>query len=59
LRRWFGYGSTINPASVEKLVRAISDYQIDSLNMIADLRKESEESAAAIRRAVEEGKGKY
>jgi hypothetical protein len=54
-----GYGSTISPASVEKLVRAISDYQIDSLNMIADLRKESEESAAAIRRVVEEGKGKY
>jgi hypothetical protein len=54
-----GYGSTISPSSVEKLVRAISDYQVDSLNMIADLRQESEESAAAIRRAVEEGKERY
>jgi hypothetical protein len=54
-----GYGSTISSASVEKLVRAISDYQVDSLNMIADLRQESEESATAIRRVVEEGKGRY
>src|SRR5262249_7009509 len=54
-----GYGSTISPSSVEKLVRAISDYQVDSLNMIADLRQESEESAAAIRRVVEEGKQRY
>jgi hypothetical protein len=54
-----GYGSTISAASVEKLVRAISDYQVDSLNMIADLRQESEESATAIRRVVEEGKDRY
>jgi hypothetical protein len=40
-------------------VQAISDYQVDSLNMIADLRKESEESSRAIRRVVEEGKRKY
>lgn len=54
-----GYGSTISPASVEKLVTAISDYQIESLGMITELRKESEESARAIRRVVEEGKKRY
>ena len=51
-----GYGSTISPTSVSKLVSAISDYQVESLNMIADLRKESEENAQEIRRVVEEGK---
>ena len=51
-----GYGSTIDPASLEKLVTAISDYQVESLHMIADLRKESEENAKEIRRVVEEGK---
>lgn len=54
-----GYGTTISPASVEKLVAAISDYQVESLTMIADLRKESEESSRAIRKAVEDGKKKY
>lgn len=54
-----GYGSTINPASVEKLVRAITDYQVDSIKMIAELRKESEQNAREIRRVVEEGKQRY
>ncbi|MFO0951156.1 MAG: hypothetical protein U0835_08390 [Isosphaeraceae bacterium] len=54
-----GYGSTISASSVEKLVQAISDYQVESLNMIAELRKESEESSKAIRRVVEDGKKKY
>lgn len=54
-----GYGSTIDPASVQKLVDAISGFQIESLQMIADLRKESDESARAIRKSVEEGKKKY
>jgi hypothetical protein len=54
-----GYGSTINPASLEKLVNAISDYQIESLEMIAKLRKESEENAKEIRRVVEAGKKRY
>ncbi|WP_169981321.1 cell surface protein [Tautonia rosea] len=54
-----GYGSTIRPESVEKLVRAISDYQVDSLKLIAELRQESEQNAAEIRRVVEEGKQRY
>ncbi len=54
-----GYGSTINPESVQKLVDAISGFQIESLEMIAELRKESEESTKAIRKTVEEGKKKY
>lgn len=54
-----GYGSTISPASLEKLVKAISDYQVESLHMIAELRKESEENAREIRRVVEEGKKHY
>ena len=54
-----GYGSTINPESVQKLVDAISGFQVESLEMIADLRKESEESAKEIRKTVEEGKQKY
>ena len=54
-----GYGSTVSPESLEKLVKAISDYQIESLEMIAELRKESEENAREIRRVVEEGKKRY
>ena len=53
-----GYGSTIDPKSVEKLVKAITDYQVDSLKLVADLRKESEENAREIRRVVEEGKSR-
>ncbi|HEY0981560.1 cell surface protein [Schlesneria sp.] len=54
-----GYGSTIRPESVEKLVTAISDYQIESIEMIAELRRESEQSAQEIRRVVEEGKRRF
>lgn len=54
-----GYGSTISAASLEKLVTAISDYQVQSLQMIAELRKESEANAKEIRRVVEEGKRRY
>ncbi len=54
-----GYGSTINPASVQKLVDAIAGFQIDSLQMIADLRKESEENTKEVRRVVEDGKRKF
>lgn len=54
-----GYGSTISPASVEKLVTAISDYQIESIEMIAELRRESDASAKEIRRVVEDGKRRF
>ncbi len=54
-----GYGSTINPESVQKLVDSISGFQIESLELIAELRRESEESTRAIRKSVEEGKKKY
>ncbi len=54
-----GYGSTISAKSLEKLVSAISDYQVESLQMIAELRKESEDNAQEIRRVVEEGKKRY
>jgi hypothetical protein len=54
-----GYGSTIRVESVQKLVDAISDFQVESLTMIADLRKESEQNAKDIRRVVEEGKRRY
>ncbi|TWU43393.1 hypothetical protein Q31b_24320 [Novipirellula aureliae] len=54
-----GYGSTIDPESVQKLVDAISGFQIESLEMVAELRRESEESTKAIRKSVEEGKKKY
>mgnify|MGYP001824243451 FL=1 len=54
-----GYGSTIDPESVQKLVQSITDFQVESLEMIAELRKESEESTKAIRKTVEAGKRKY
>ncbi len=54
-----GYGSTINPESVQKLVDAIGGFQIESLEMIATLRKESEEATRQIRATVEAGKKKY
>lgn len=54
-----GYGSTIDPKSVEKLVQAITDYQVDSLKLVAELRKESEQNAREIRRVVETGKQRF
>lgn len=54
-----GYGSTINPASLEKLVTAINDYQVESLHMIAELRDESDRNAREIRQVVEAGKRRY
>lgn len=54
-----GYGSTVDPASVQKLVDAISEFQIESLETVAQLRKESEEAARAIRASVEAGKQRF
>lgn len=54
-----GYGSTIRASSVEKLVHAISEFQVESLMMIADLRRESDENALEVRRVVEAGKQRY
>ena len=54
-----GYGSTLKPDSVEKLVTAINDFQVDSLQMIAELRRESEQNAREIRRVVEQGKQRF
>ncbi len=54
-----GYGSTITADSVQKLVDAISSFQVESLEMIAELRKESEANTKEIRRVVEVGKKKF
>ncbi len=54
-----GYGSTVDPASVQKLVDAISEFQIESLETVARLRKESEEATRAIRNSVEAGKQRF
>jgi hypothetical protein len=53
-----GYGSTLNPQSVQKLVDAIVKYQLESKEMIEDLRKESTKSKEEIERIVDEGKKK-
>jgi len=54
-----GYGSTVDPASVQKLVDSISEFQIESLETIAQLRKESEEATKQIRSTVEAGKKRF
>ncbi len=54
-----GYGSTLNPQSVQKLVDAIVSYQVESRQMITQLRKESTENAKEIARLVEDGKQRY
>jgi hypothetical protein len=54
-----GNGSTIDPKSVEKLVTAITDYQVDSRKLVAELRKESDQNAREIRRIVETGKQRF
>jgi len=54
-----GYGSTVNPKSVQKLVDAIVDYQVESKKMIEDLRVEADESSKEIARIVEDGKKRH
>ena len=54
-----GYGSTVNPQSVQKLVDAIVSYQTESRKMIEDLRDQSAKSAKEIEVIVEDGKKRY
>lgn len=51
-----GYGSTLNPASVQKLVDAVVNYQIESVETIKKLRVESTENSKEIGRIVDDGK---
>ncbi len=53
-----GYGSTISPQSVQKLVDAVVAFQIESVQLIEQHRKEATESAKLIEKSVEEGKQK-
>ena len=51
-----GYGSVYNPASVQKLVNAIVNYQEESIQTINKLRVESAQNAKEIGIIVDEGK---
>jgi uncharacterized protein YaaN involved in tellurite resistance len=53
-----GYGSTINPQSVQKLVDSIVRYQLESKEMIEQFRKESTKSKEEIEVIVNDGKKK-
>ncbi|HJX05802.1 MAG TPA: cell surface protein [Candidatus Nanoarchaeia archaeon] len=54
-----GYGSTLNPASVQKLVDAVVNYQIESVALIKQLRVESDKNAKEIAAIVEDGKKRF
>lgn len=51
-----GYGPTIRADAVKKLVDSVVSYQEKSIEIIADMRKQSTANAAEIRDAVEDGK---
>ena len=51
-----GYGPTVRAESVKKLVDAVIQYQENSQNIIAEMRKLSTENAEEIRDVVEDGK---
>ena len=51
-----GYGPTIRADAVKKLVDSVVNYQEKSIEIIADMRKQSTANAAEIRDAVEDGK---
>jgi len=51
-----GYGPTIRADAVKKLVESVVNYQEKSIEIIADMRKQSTANAAEIRDAVEDGK---
>jgi len=54
-----GYGSTLNPASVQKLVDAVVNYQVESVALIKQLRVESDKNAREIAAIVEDGKKRF
>ena len=54
-----GYGSTVNPQSVQRLVDAIVNYQTESRQMIEELRAQSEADTKEIERIVEDGKKRF
>jgi hypothetical protein len=54
-----GYGSTLNPASVQKLVDAVVNYQVESVALIKQLRIESDKNAKEIAAIVEDGKKRF
>ncbi len=51
-----GYGATLNAGSVQKLVDAVVAYQLESKEMIEQLRADSSKNTAEIARIVEDGK---
>jgi hypothetical protein len=51
-----GYGSTTDPASVQKLVDAVVNYQIESRQLIKQYRDESEKQSKDVEAIVEAGK---
>lgn len=53
-----GYGSTTDPASVQKLVDAVVNYQIESRQLIKQYRDESTKQSQEVEAIVEEGKKK-
>lgn len=54
-----GYGSTISPKSVQKLVDAVVDYQLESKKLIEEMRKEADQSQKEISQIVEDGKKRH
>ncbi len=54
-----GYGSTISAQSVQKLVDAVVSYQVESQQMIKQLREESTKNAKEIETIVNDGKQRF
>jgi hypothetical protein len=54
-----GYGSTLNPESVKKLVDAVVSFQEESHTLIAQYREEATNSAKEIEAIVEDGKKRF
>lgn len=50
------YGATVSASSVQKLVNAIVDFQVNSTKLIAEMRTQATENAKEIERIVDDGK---